>query len=146
MRRGLHPSLNAGKKKRRSIQNVPKITNRWGSAREKMPNKTPAIISAVLTVILLIIFGVLSIFTSMLVLNGVSVGQGMTAMGVSLVCQGVGATLAALLAAWLTNLGIKKFNWNKNLVVAIAVILGTLLGGVISFLSIIISIPLAGVR
>ena len=70
----------------------------------------------------------------------------MTAMGVSLVCQGVGAILAALLAGWLTNLGITKFNWNNILAVVIAVIVGTLLGTVISFLSIIISIPLAGIR
>ena len=111
-----------------------------------MPNKTPAIISAVLTVILLVIFGVLSVLTQMLVLNDVSERQGMTAMGVSLVCQGAGAILAAAFAAWLTNLVITKFNWNNILAVVIAVIAGTLLGGLISFLSIIISIPLAGVR
>lgn len=111
-----------------------------------MPNKKPAIISAVLTILLIIIFGVLSVFTQMLVLNGVSESQGMTAMGVSLVCQGAGAIIAALLASWLTNLGITKFNWNSILAVVIAVIAGTILGAVISFLSIIISIPLAGIR
>ena len=111
-----------------------------------MPNKTPAIISAALTTILLILFGVLSVFTQMLVLNGASENQGMTAMGVSLVCQGAGAILAAAFAAWLTNLVITKFNWNNILAVAIAVISGTLLGAIISFLSIIISIPLVGVR
>lgn len=111
-----------------------------------MPNKTPALASAILTIILLIIFGVLSVFTQILVLNGVSESQGITAMGVSLVCQGAGAILAAVFAAWLTNLAITKFNWNNILAVVIAVIAGTLLGGVISFLSIIISIPLAGVR
>ena len=110
-----------------------------------MPNKRPAIISAVLTVILLIIFGVLSVFTQMLVFNGVSESQGMTAMGVSLVCQGVGAILAAAFAAWLSNLVITTFNWNNILGVIIAVIAGTLLGAMISFLSIIISIPLAGI-
>ena len=110
-----------------------------------MPNKKPAMISAVLTVILLIIFGVLSVLTQMLVLNGANERQGMTAIGVSLICQGAGAILAAVLAAWLTNLGITKFNWNNILAVVIAVITGTLFGGVISFLSIIISIPLAGI-
>jgi hypothetical protein len=111
-----------------------------------MSNKKPPIISAVLTVILLVIFGVLSVFTQMLVLNGANESQGMTAMGVSLVCQGAGAILAAAFAAWLTNLVIAKFNWNNILAVVIAVIAGTLLGGVISFLSIILSIPLAGIR
>jgi len=110
-----------------------------------MPNKTPAIISAVLTVILLVIFGVLSVFTQMLVLNGANESQGITAMGVSLVCQGAGAILAAAFAAWLTNLVITKFNWNNILAVAIAVIAGTLLGGILSFIAIIISIPLAGI-
>ena len=110
-----------------------------------MPNKTPAITSAALTIILLIIFGVLSVFTQMLVLNGVSESQGMTVMGVSLVCQSAGAILAAIFAAWLTNLVITKFNWSNILAVVIAVIAGTLLGALISFLSIIISIPLAGI-
>ena len=111
-----------------------------------MPNKTPAIIAAVLTIILLIIFGILSVFTQMLVLNGASENQGMTAMGGSLVCQGAGAILAAAFAGWLTNLVITKFNWNNILAVAVALIAGTLLGAAISFLSIIISIPLAGLR
>ena len=111
-----------------------------------MPNKKTAIISAVLTIILLIIFGVLSVLTQMLVLNGASESQGMTAMGVSLVCQGAGAILAASFAGWLTNLVITKFNWNNILAVAVAVIAGTLLGALISFLSIIISIPMAGIR
>jgi len=111
-----------------------------------MPNKTPAIISAVLTVILLVIFGVLSVFTQVLVLNGANESQGITAIGVSLVCQGAGAIFAAALAAWLTNLMITKFNWNSILAVVIAVIAGSLLGGILSFLSIIISIPLAGIR
>ena len=110
-----------------------------------MPNKTPAIISAVLTIILLIIFGILSVFTQMLVLNGANESQGMTAMGVSLLCQGAGAILAAAFAAWLTNLVITKFNWSNILAVVIAVIAGTLLGSVLSFIAIIISIPLAGI-
>ena len=98
-----------------------------------------------LTIILLIIFGILSVFTQMLVLNGVNEREGMRAMGASLVCQGAGAILAAVLAGWLTNLVITKFNWNNILAVVIAVIAGTLLGGALSFLSIIISIPLVGI-
>src|SRR5215207_7926570 len=103
--------------------------------KENMPNKKPAIISAVLTILLFIVFGVLSVFTQMLVLNGANESQGMTAMGMSLVCQGAGAILAAAFAAWLTNLVITKFNWNNILAVVIAVIAGSLLGGVLSFLS-----------
>ena len=111
-----------------------------------MLNKTAVIISTISTIILLVIFAILSVFTQMLVLNGVNESQGLTAMGISLVCQGAGAILAAAFAAWLTNLVITKFNWNNILAIVIAVIAGTLLGAVISFLSVIISIPLAGVR
>jgi hypothetical protein len=110
-----------------------------------MPNRKPAIISAILTILILIIFGVLSVFTQMLVLNGANESQGMTAMGVSLVCQGAGAILAAAFAAWLTNLVITTFNWNNILAVVVAVIAGTFLGVLISFLSVIISIPLVGI-
>jgi hypothetical protein len=111
-----------------------------------MTNKTPAIISSILTVILLILFAVLSVFMQMITLNGVSESQGMTAMGISLVCQGVGVILAGIFAGWITNLVVTKFNWNKVLSVLIAVFAGVLLGGAISFVSTIISIPLAGIR
>ena len=111
-----------------------------------MPTKTPAIISTILTVIILITFAILSIFTQMIALNGASERQGVTAMGISLVCQGVGVILAGMLAWWLTNLAITRFNWNKVLAVITATIAGTLLGGLISFLSIIIAIPMAGIR
>ena len=111
-----------------------------------MTNKTPAIISSILTIVLLIIFAVLSVFTQMIALNGVSERQGMMAMGISLVCQGIGLILAAISAGWISNLVITKFNWNKVLAVVVAVIAGVLFGGMISFVSTIISIPLAGIR
>jgi len=111
-----------------------------------MPNKTPAIISSILTIVLLLLFVVLSVFTQMIALNDVSESQGMTAMGISLVCQGVGVILVGVLAGWLTNLVITKFNWNKVLAVILAVIVGVLVGGAISLISTLISIPLAGIR
>ena len=111
-----------------------------------MTNKTPAIISALLTIVLLILFAILSVFTQMIALNGVSESQGMTAMSISLVCQGVGLILAGLFAGWITNIVIAKFNWNKILAVIVAVIAGVPIGGTISFASTIISIPLAGIR
>ena len=111
-----------------------------------MTGKKPAIISAILTIVLLILFAVLSVFTQMIALNGVSESQGMTAMGISLVCQGVGLILAGIFAGWISNLVVTKFNWNKVLSVIVPVILGVLLGGTISLVSTIISIPLAGIR
>lgn len=111
-----------------------------------MSTKTPAIISAILTILLLTVLGVLSLLFQMVALNGVSERQGVTAMGISLVCQGMGAILLGIFAGWLTKLMITKFNLNKILAVVIAVALGTLFGGIIAFLSIIISIPVAGIR
>ncbi|HZM23070.1 MAG TPA: hypothetical protein VFC02_15075 [Anaerolineales bacterium] len=111
-----------------------------------MPSKIPAIISVILTIVILLIVALLSIFTQMIALNGVSESQGMTAMGISLVCQGVGLILVGIFAGWITNLLITKYNWNKVLSVIVPVILGILFGGTISFLSTIISIPLAGIR
>jgi len=67
-------------------------------------------------------------------------------MGISLACQGVVAILAGIFARWLTNFLISKFNWNQILAVVIAVTAGTLAGGVASFLSIVIAIPVAGIR
>jgi hypothetical protein len=110
-----------------------------------MPNKTPAIISSVLTIILLILFAVLSVFMQMIALNGVSERQGTTAMGISLVCQGIGLILAAIIAGWISNLVITRFSWNKALAVLVTVIAGVLLGGTISILSFFLSIPLAGI-
>jgi hypothetical protein len=110
-----------------------------------MTNKTPAIISAVLTIVLLILFAVLSVFMQMIALNGVTESKGMTAMGISLVCQGIGLILAAIVAGWISNLVITKFNWNKALAVIVAVITGVLLGGTLSVLSFFLSIPLAGI-
>ena len=111
-----------------------------------MPNRTPAILSTILTILILIVFAVLSVLTQMLVLNGASEKQGTTAMGISLVCQSVGVILAGMLAWWLTNRAVNQWNWNKIISIIIAIIAGTTLGGLISALSIIIAIPMAGIR
>jgi hypothetical protein len=108
--------------------------------------KTPAIVSSTLTVVLLTLTAILSVFVEMLALNGTSERQGLTAMGVSLLCQSIGVIMLGIFAGWATRLMITRFNWNKILAVAIAVIMALVAGGLISFLSIIIAIPLAGIR
>lgn len=67
-------------------------------------------------------------------------------MGISLACQGIVVIIAGIFARWFTNLLITKFNWNRIPAIASAVFLGTLAGGFIAFLSIIIAIPVAGIR
>lgn len=111
-----------------------------------MSAKTPSIIAALLTIVSLVLFVILFLFVQMLALNGASERQGVTAMGISLVCQGVGIILAALLAGRLTSLAITKLNWNTIVAVLLSVIAGTLFGGLISLLSVIIAIPMAGIR
>lgn len=110
-----------------------------------MPAKTPAIISAVLTVIFLILFAVVFLFMQMIALNGATGQQGAMAMGFSLICQGIGVILAAILTWRLTELLIAKFNWNAILAVIIAVIAGTFGGALLAFLSFLIAIPIAGI-
>lgn len=111
-----------------------------------MPNRTPAIISVILTVILLIIFGVVSALFELIALNGASESQGTTALIFSLVCQGAAIILVGIFVSWLTNRLISKFNWNQIVAVIVAVTAGTLLGAGIFFLSIIIATLLAGIR
>lgn len=111
-----------------------------------MPNKIPALLAGLATFFILISFAVLSVFIQMIALNGATGDQGFNAISISLICQSVGLLLAVILARWLVNLLITKFNWNKVLAVIVAVFAGTLLGGVNAFLAIIISIPLAGIR
>mgnify|MGYP000432702649 CR=1 FL=1 len=111
-----------------------------------MSNRTPAIVSAILTALLLIGLAGFSLFFEMVALNGGSERQGMTAMGISLACQGIGIILMGFLAAWGTHLMISKFNWNKMLAVAVAVLVSVVPGGTLSFVSLIIGIPLAGMN
>ncbi len=112
-----------------------------------MPNKTPITISVILTVLLLILVGIVSMFGQVVLLNGViSERQTTTALGIGLGCNGVTILLAAVFVRWLTKLLLVKFNWNQILAVAVAVILGVGLGAVLSFLSIIVGTLAAGIR
>lgn len=111
-----------------------------------MSNKTPAVIAIVLTVILLALTALVLTFTQMLLLNGASERQGMAALGISLACQAAGLILAAILAWRLTGLFITKLNWNQILSVALAVTAGTVAGGGLSFLALIVGTVAAGIR
>lgn len=114
--------------------------------RRVMSNKTPSIVSVIVTVIALFLTGIVITFGQLIALNGASESQAFNAMSISLICQSVGLLLAVILASWLTNLLIVKISWNKALAVFVAVIVATGFGGLISFLSVIVAIPLAGIR
>ena len=111
-----------------------------------MPNKSPATISAILTVLILVLLAILFLLLQMVALNGASERQGLTAMGISLGCQSLVIILLATLAARATTFLTAKVEWNSILAVVVTVIVATTIGGLISFLASIIAIPVAGIR
>ena len=110
-----------------------------------MPNKSPATISAILTVLILVLLSILFLLLQMLALNGASERQGLTAMGISLGCQSLVIIVLATLAARATTFLTTKVEWNNILAVIITVLVAATIGGVISFLASIVAIPVAGI-
>ena len=111
-----------------------------------MSTRTASILAAILSILMLVIFAVLTVIFEMLILNGASESQGMKAIGISVLCLGAGAILIGLLAWKLTGFLIQKFDLNPALAVTLSIVLVLLIGGTVSVLSIFISIPLAGIQ
>ena len=111
-----------------------------------MPNIKSATLSAILTVVVLILLAIVSLVLQLVAVNGASERQGVTAMGISLACQGIIIILLGIFAARATNFLITKVNWNNILAVVVTVLIAAMIGGTISFLSSIIAIPVAGIR
>jgi hypothetical protein len=111
-----------------------------------MLNKTPAAISATLTVLILVLLAILFVLLQMVALNGASEKQGLTAIGLSLGCQSLAILLLGALAARATTFLITRVEWNSILAVMVTVLTAATIGGVIAFLSMIIAIPVAGIR
>jgi hypothetical protein len=111
-----------------------------------MSQRTASIVSVVLNLLLLLIFAILASIFAIIALNGVSESQGTAALGISTACLGVWAILLGVLSWKLTALLITRFNLNPVLAILLAVIFGMLVSGVISFLVILVSIPMAGIR
>jgi hypothetical protein len=112
---------------------------------QTMTRRSPATISAVLTVLILVLLAILFLLLQMIALNGAGETQGLTAMGISLGCQSLVIILLATLAARATTFLITRVAWNSILAVVVTVIVAGILGGVISFLASIIAIPVAGI-
>jgi hypothetical protein len=111
-----------------------------------MPSRKPAIVSAILTVLILALLALLSALLQMVALNGASERQGITALGISLTCQGAVIILAAIVARWLTQFLITKADWNPIMAVITVVLVTATVAGAITFLFMIIAIPVAGIR
>ena len=111
-----------------------------------MSTRTASSLSAVLTILMLVIFAVLAVIFEIILLNGASESQGTKAIGISLACLGAGGILLAVLAWRATAFLIQKFNLNPALAVLLTVALALLVGGTIAIISLIISIPMAGIQ
>lgn len=109
-----------------------------------MPAKTLSIISAVLTVILNILIGIFLFVMTLVALNGFGDREGTAAVMITLICQGVGVILSAVLAARLTRRFVEKSNWNRTLSVILSIFAGTTLGTILAFASLALSIFAAG--
>lgn len=104
-----------------------------------MPNKSPAIISVIVTVIVLLILGALSFFLDLVVLDGYSESAGGPALIAFGVCQSLGLILSAIFASWLTKRLLAKTNWNKTVAVIVSVLAAVAVGGVLGVPAFILS-------
>ena len=112
-----------------------------------MPTRKPVIVSVLLTIILLVLVAILTMFVQIVLLNGVmNEGQATTALGVTFGCQAVTILLGAILARWSTRLLISRFQLGQILAVLIPVVSMTILGAVTAILSIFTGLITAGIN
>lgn len=106
-------------------------------------SKTPSIVSTILTVVLLLLFGTASMFFLLVALNGFSDREGGPAILTSLSCTLFGIILSAVAAWTLPRWLIGKFNWNSAVAVIVSVLMGFFFGSGVSVAAIIIGVIVA---
>lgn len=112
-----------------------------------MSVKTSSTIAGLTTFVLVILLSVLAGFMQMVMMNGVtSSSPGFNAAAILAVCQSLTLLVCVVVARRLTQWLMTKFNWNGFLAILISVLGALVLGGVASFLSIIVGILGADVR
>jgi hypothetical protein len=110
-----------------------------------MRSRTPSIIAGLSTFFIVVAVAILFVFGQIALLNGANESQAFNALVISAIFQAVVLLIAVILARWLPNLFIARFNWNSFLAVGTAVIVSAGLGGLLAFLSVILSTLLAGI-
>jgi len=115
-------------------------------AANAAPGRRPETLAAILTTALLIFLAVLFTLLQLVVLNGAGERQGLTAMGISLGCQSIVILGLSALAARAAGFLTARLEWDGVLAVVVAVTAATMIGGTLSFLAMILSIPVAGIR
>lgn len=108
-----------------------------------MPTKSSSIISTLLTVLTLLVFGAASMFFLLVALNGFDSRSGEPALIISLVCNILGIILAAILAWKLPDWLINRFNWNRIVAVLVSVFAGFFIGSGISLVAMFIGVIVA---
>ena len=112
-----------------------------------MRNNLPAVVSALATFILLAITDFVMFVAQMVALNGViDPSRASRAIGMGVVCQEITLLLVSAFAGWFAHTLIMRFDWSRAMAVIASVIIGTLLGAAISLISVVIAIPMAGIR
>ena len=111
-----------------------------------MSVKTSSMIAGLTTFVLVILLSVLAGFMQMVTMNGATTGQGFNAVAVLAVCQSLILLVCVVLARWLTNWLMTKFNWNGFLAILIAVFGAVMLGAGVSVISIVTGMLAAGIR
>lgn len=108
-----------------------------------MPIKIPVTISVILTILILILLGALSIFMNMVALNGMSSREGGPALLTLGSCSIIGIILSAIVASRLTKTFISKYSWNSILAVITAFIASIILGFVFDVIGFILAVIVA---
>ncbi len=108
-----------------------------------MSNKTPSIVSTIITVLLLLLTAALGLFGLVIALNGYNDRAGGPALATTFACNGIAVVLAAILAWRLPKWLVGKFNWNSVLAVIVSIVAGTTAGGMLSFVSVFIGLFIA---
>ncbi|HNK62447.1 MAG TPA: hypothetical protein PKL78_06345 [Anaerolineales bacterium] len=108
-----------------------------------MNYKTPSLISALITILVLLLLAVIGAVFMLVLLNGFSERAGGAALTSAIVCQGIGILLSGLLAWRLPRMFMERFQWNGPLAVTVSILAGTFLGGGLSLISMFISVFVA---
>lgn len=98
-----------------------------------MSIKTSAIISSVITALLVLVIVIIFGFGGIVLLNGFM--DASAAVYTGFTCLGITLILCPILAGVLVRLFITKFNWNNILSIFISVLVSTLLGAGMGVLS-----------
>lgn len=102
--------------------------------------------STILTGLGLMLIGLVYLFGMVVALNGVRENQALLAMAIWLFGHLTILALACVIARWSSRALASKAQWKSWLALAVSVLGAVSVGALLSFLAVIVSILLAGIR